>query len=164
MTEEEIREHDLVAYDLHDAGWAEVSFRAASERLGFAVSYLHDSLGDLARMGLTLQKGAEHAEAVFMGEPGEVILLVSGAGDVLQYELRQYRDWASWGVVGVHDHEVVARGEISRTELVRNIHAILQRIHDEVGPKRYREMWVEHDFPRQDYERLSIARYKRAMT
>ena len=68
MTEEEIREHDLVAYDLHDAGWAEVSFRAASERLGFAVSYLHDSLGDLARMGLTLKMGAEHAEAVFMVE------------------------------------------------------------------------------------------------
>ena len=165
MTEEESQSQDeLIAYHLHDAGWAEMRLRAAPGRLGFAVSYLHDSLGDLARMGLALQKGAARAEAVFMDEPGEAILVVSGAGNTLQYELRQYRDWASWGIVALEDHEVVARGEIGRAGLVGNIHAILRRIHDDVGPQRYREMWVEHDFPLQDYERLSIALHKRAMT
>lgn len=58
---------------------------------------------------------------------------------------------------------MVAQGEIRRAELVRNIHAVLQRIHVEVGPKRYREMWVEHDFPLRDYESLSIALHKRSM-
>ncbi|HEX7866415.1 MAG TPA: hypothetical protein VF555_15780 [Variovorax sp.] len=163
MIKEEMQEQALIAYKLYDAGWAEMSFRAEPQRLCFAVSYLHDSLGDLARMGLALRKGAAQAEAVFMDEPGEAILVVTGATDVLQYELRQYRDWASWGIVAVDDHEVVARGEIRRAGLVGNIHAILHRIHAEVGPERYREMWVEHDFPLQDYESLSIALHKQSM-
>lgn len=83
MIEEELQAKDLIAYELHDAGWAEMSFRTERQRLEFAVSYLHDSLSDLARMGLALQKGSAHAEAVFMDEPGEAILVVTGTGDTL---------------------------------------------------------------------------------
>ncbi|WPH13278.1 hypothetical protein [Variovorax paradoxus] len=160
MTEEEVCNQHLIGYDLHRAGWAGVSFRAEKERLSFAVSYLHDSLGDLACMALSLHKGAVTAEAVFMDEPGEVILMTTGTKDVLQFELREYRDWASWGMMALEDHKVVARGEIARDALVRNIHAILERIYLEVGLARYRELWVEHEFPLQDYERLSIALHK----
>lgn len=162
MEEQMQKEQMLIAYQLHNAGWAELSFRAEPQTLSFAVSYLHDSLGDLASMGLALQKNATRAEAVFMGEPGEMILVVTGTKESLQYEMREYRDWSSWGIVAVDDHEVVARGEIGRAELVRNIHAVLQHLHIEVGPKRYRELWVEHDFPLKDYESLSIALHKRS--
>lgn len=152
----------LIAYQLDGAGWAELRVLAQPQPLCFPVSYLHDSLGDLAQMGLALQKGTTQAEAVFMDEPGEVTLVVTGAKDALKYELREYSDWASWGIVAVDDHVVVARGEILRRELVRNIHEILQRMDVEVGAKRYRELWIEHDFPQRDYESLSIALHKQS--
>lgn len=151
----------LISYQVDEAGWADLRVSAQPQPLDFSVSFLHDSLGDLAHMGLALQNGATKAKAVFMCEPGEVMLVVTGAKNVLQYELREYSDWASWGLVAMDDHMVVARGEIQRHELVRNIHEILQRIDVEVGAKQYREMWIAHDFPQQDYESLSIALHQR---
>ena len=160
----EEKKQELIAYQLDGAGWAELRLHAQPQPFCCAVSYLHDSLGDLAKMALAMQKGATQSEAVFMNEPGEVTLVVTGAKDTLQYELREYSDWASWGIVAVDDHVVVARGEILRQELVRNIHRILQRMDIEVGAKRYRELWIEHDFPQRDYESLSIALHKRSQS
>jgi hypothetical protein len=157
---EEDRTQERIGYVLSGTGWATLSFRADAGPMAFAVSYLHDSLGDLARMGLDLVKGAQHASAVFMDEPGEVHLVVTGEKDELAFELRRYRDWASWGITAMDDYEVVDRGTLQRVDLVRNIHAILERIYVELGLAKYRELWVEHDFPLRTYEGL-IAAFKK---
>ncbi|MGJ7528192.1 hypothetical protein [Variovorax sp. GB1P17] len=157
---EEDRPQERIAYVLSGTGWATLSFRADAGPMDFAVSYLHDSLGDLARMGLDLVKGASHATAIFMDEPGEVHLMVTGDKEDLAFELRRYRDWASWGITAMDDYEVLDHGTIRRVELVRNIHAILGRIHVDVGLAKYRELWVEHDFPLRAYEGL-IAAFKK---
>ena len=95
---EEDRTRERIGYALSGAGWATFSFRVDAEPMAFAVSYLHDSLGDLARMGVDLVKGTQSTTAVFMDEPGEVQLVVTGDKGDLSFELRSYADWASWGM------------------------------------------------------------------
>ncbi|MFM9925380.1 hypothetical protein VLK31_20490 [Variovorax sp. H27-G14] len=160
---------ERMGYVVSGAGWAKLSFRADAdaEPMVFAVSYLHDSLGDLARMGVELVKGAQSATAVFMDEPGEVQLVVNGRKgnkddkDDLSFELRGYPDWASWDMTSADNYKVLASGVVRRADLVRNIHAILERIYVDLGLVRYRELWVEHDFPLRAYEVLVAAFKKR---
>ena len=157
---DEVRTQERIGYVLSGTGWATLSFRADAGPLAFAVSYLHDSLGDLARMGLEMAKGANCATAVFMDEPGEVLFVVTGDEDDLSFELRRYRDWASWGLIATDDYEVVDRGTIRRVDLVRNIHVVLERMYVDLGLEKYRERWVQHDFPLRAYEGL-IAEFRK---
>jgi hypothetical protein len=46
-------------------------------------------------------------------------------------------------------------------DLVRNIHAILERIYVELGLAKYRELWVEHDFPLRANTKELIAAFKK---
>lgn len=101
----EDRTQERIGYVLSGTGWATLSIRADAGLIAVAVSYLHDSLGDLARMGLDLAKGAKSAAAVFMDEPGEVHVVVTGDDDEMAFELRRYRDWASWGITAMDDFE-----------------------------------------------------------
>jgi hypothetical protein len=160
MSEPEDRTQERIGYVLSGTGWATFSFHAEAGPMAFAVSYLHDSLGDLARMGVELVKGAQSATAIFMDEPGEVQLMVTGDKDDLSFELRTYSDWASWEMTAIDNYKLLDRGVIRRVDLVRNIHAILERIYVDLGLTKYRELWVEHDFPLRAYEQL-IAAFKK---
>ena len=157
----EDRTQERIGYVLSGTGWATLSIRADAGLIAVAVSYLHDSLGDLARMGLDLAKGAKSAAAVFMDEPGEVHVVVTGDDDDMAFELRRYRDWASWGITAMDDYEVLDHGGIDRIDLIRNIHSILERIYVDMGLDKYRELWVEHEFPLRTYEGLIAVLKKR---
>ena len=70
-----------IEYKLADHGWADVRFTnglSGSDRIIVeeGVSYLHDSLEQLADMAIDLQRGAEQAFAAFVNEPGETQLVV----------------------------------------------------------------------------------------
>ncbi len=149
------RNTQKLAYEVGNAGWALLRFDDGNQELVFAVSYLHDSLADLAHAALHLHKGGHSVNAVFMDEPGEVHLFAEGQGDRLHYELRRYSDWASWGTVAMDDHEVVAQGDIQRHDLIFNIHQVLDGIYKNIGVKGYLERWGEHDFPLEAYRRLA---------
>ncbi|MDR0226047.1 MAG: hypothetical protein LBI66_06480 [Burkholderiaceae bacterium] len=145
------------SYEVGEAGWATLKFSAPGEALEYPVSYLHDSLGDLAAMALALANGAHHARAVFMDEPGEVHLCMQGEGETLSYELREYADWASWGITAMDDYEVLAHGQALRDEVVRSVYRMLDGIHCCMGVEEYRKRWMEHEFPLRDYQRLGRA-------
>lgn len=146
----------LIDYQVNKAGWATLTVRATADAdaAAFGVSYLHDSLADLAQMGLALNNGQSSVSAVFMQEPGEVHFVVDGPGDVLRYEVRSFSDWASWNMADPSSYEVLLKGEVARIALVDNIRQLLVRIHDELGPIRYRELWIEHEFPMACYDQL----------
>ena len=52
-------------------------------------------------------------------------------------------------------------GGIDRIDLIRNIHSILERIYVDMGLDKYRELWVEHEFPLRTYEGLIAVLKKR---
>ena len=155
---------ELWSYEVGKAGWATLKFSTPEEDLVCAVSYLHDSLGDLAAMALALAKGAHRAAAVFMDEPGEVHLSMEGDRDTLSYELRQYADWASWGITAMDDYEVLARGQVAREDVVRSVYRVLDCIYCGMGVEEYRKRWLEHEFPLRDYQSLGSAIRKRDLS
>ncbi len=156
------RDARKLSYEIGDAGRALLRFTEQGREQVFAVSRLHDSLSHLADAALHLCKGGQSIDVVFMDEPGEVHLFAQGHGEVLRYELRGYAAWASWGIVAMDDHEVLARGEVRRDDLVFNIHRILGGIHQALGPEEYRKRWGKHDFPLDAHRRLAeIVRKKK---
>lgn len=151
-------EHDdrnfRIAYEVKNHGWAEVSISFEEISVVRVVSYLHDSLLDLARMALNLLDGSANATAVFMDEPGELQLHVDCKSEVAHFVVRGYRDWASWGMWNTDDFEILLEGTCSRSRIVRQIMDLLWKIYEEIGPEEYRDRWG-HEFPIDDFESLT---------
>lgn len=146
-----------MGYEVQEAGWALFSVQGKEERMSVGVSYLHDSLGDLAQMALAFSQKATEATGIFMQEPGEVQLVVRAFENSLLCELRNFRDWASWGMAADDDFEVLMRWTVSRSDFVRNVHDVLERIVLSIGTEQYKERWVEHEFPSEAFQALALA-------
>lgn len=146
---------DLVlTYDVEDAGWAEASVRNCAGQHRMTVSYLHDSLSDLAEMAISLLQGEVSSQALLMDEPGEHVFFVTINGEQAQYELRYFADWASMGCVEEDDYKIITKGECVVQHLANQVFLILQKIDADLGPVVYKQRWVEHDFPTEEYQYL----------
>jgi putative exporter of polyketide antibiotics len=66
-----------ISYIVEDAGWAQITISDGEGEIVNDVSYLHDSLRDLAELAIEMRSGAKTAKAIFMDEPGELQLVVS---------------------------------------------------------------------------------------
>lgn len=151
-------EHDdrdfRIEYEVKNHGWAEVSISFEGKSIVREVSYLHDSLLDLARIARNLRDGISNATAVFMDEPGELQLHIDCQSDSVHFVVRDYPDWASWGMWNTEDFEKLLDGSCSRSRIVRQITNSLCKIYEEIGPEEYRERWG-HEFPIDDFEILT---------
>ena len=58
-------------YKLDGAGWATATLSCDEQRIEMTVSYLHDSLKDMASAVLAILNGAVEVKVIFMDEPGE---------------------------------------------------------------------------------------------
>ena len=117
--------------------------------LGLTVSYLHDSLRELAEAARALAFGANSVRVVFMDEPGEVQLFLTRAGDTLHYEARWFDDWSSWGMHPADRFRVVFTGVTSVRRFVGEVRSQLEFILRDYGLAGYKQKWVENDFPEQ---------------
>jgi hypothetical protein len=136
-----------LTYKLDDAGWASVSIRDGQFKIDLAVSYLHDSLRELAEAAISIRDGSPTAEVVFMDEPGESHLVLSLDDDGLLYELRRYNDWCSWGNAPKDGFEVLHQGRALEWEFLACIRRQLAAILKEHGEDGYFKSWIEHPFP-----------------
>lgn len=120
-----------------------------------AASYLSDPLRDLAEATLRLCTGVPEATVVFMDEPGEHHLIL-GRDDSggLEYEVRWFDDWTSWGMHPPDRYEVVLRGEATVRRLRHQVLNVLWDLDKTFGPELYRERWIEAEFPAEAYARL----------
>ncbi|MBI1324164.1 hypothetical protein GC170_13400 [bacterium] len=143
-----------IDYEVKHHGWAEVSISFEGKSVVREVSYLHDSLLDLARMARNLREGLSNATAVFMDEPGELQLHIDCKSEVANFVVRGYPDWASWGMWNADDFEILLEGSCSRLRIVRQITNSLWRIYEVIGPEEYRQSWG-HEFPTDDFDSLT---------
>lgn len=146
-----------IDYKLHEHGWAEVFLSDGSETIDSAVTYLHDSLLELAQMAISIRAGYKEARCVFMDEPGELQFLIKVHGENANYEARWYKDWASWGMGHESEFEVLLKGVCPSKRIVQQITEVLWRIHQDIGVEKYKELWVEHEFPIAEYTELANA-------
>jgi hypothetical protein len=144
----------IIEYQLEEHGWAKIGFSNEIDSISSQVSYLHDSLLDLSLMALQIKSGCKNAKAIFMDEPGELQLLVSITEDNAAYEARWFDDWQSWGMVQDENYRVLLQGTCPALKIVQQITKILWQIHQNIGPEKYKELWVEHDFPIKQFKEI----------
>jgi len=143
-----------IQYILGDAGWASLKLSNDEKQFETAVSYLHDSLGDLAKLAVQINNGESDLTALFMAEPGEFRLNLNIDNQTANYEGRWYTDWASWGFQSKDDYESVISGMCNAGEIVQQITEILTNIYETVGTEKYHKKCVEHRFPMDQYREL----------
>lgn len=144
-----------IDYKLFDAGWAEASFSSSSKSHMVVVSYIHDSLRDLAKAAIVLGDEAETVTVIFLDEPGEHQLILDRlSGNNLNVSIRCFEDWTT-GVPFPETEfttvfEATTTISLFRSEVARVLTSLLEE-HGEAG---YREKWVLYDFPMAEYRRL----------
>ncbi|QSE99004.1 hypothetical protein [Fulvivirga lutea] len=142
-------------YNLDSAGWADATISEGTDSETMTVSYLHDSLGELTDAMNLLLKGGKESQTIFMSEPGEHLMsLINPKDDLLEIEVRWFKDWASWNMHSKTDYEVVFKRTTSLFDFANKICDNLERIYIKEGIEGYKEKWVEHDFPMNSYLKL----------
>ena len=141
-------------YKLVGSGWALATLSIGRKSVPMVVSYLNDSLGQLAAAIEALGKRAKTAKATFMAEPGEHQVLFEEAtrGNVA-IEVIWYADWRSWGM---YDGPGKSRlkGTVPLSELHEQVVSVLGKLLARHSAAGYRKQWHEHDFPLAIYRRL----------
>lgn len=142
-------------YELHDAGWATATVSFGRRSVPMVVSYLHDSLRQLASAIDSLDMKAREASVVFMDEPGEHhLILTRTAADAIAVEVVWYADWRSWKMYD-GPGESRLQGKVRFADLRARVVALLAELLARHGRRGYRKKWVEHPFPMAEYERLA---------
>jgi hypothetical protein len=145
-------------YLLGHSGWADFVISNGTAVAEGPVSYLHDSLLDLANAAVALLSDSPQPQLVlFMGEPGEHRLLLTPLNaSLLNVEVRSYDDDCVNGELQSDaDYEVMLQADCTPTEFGVEVERNLKKIWLENGPLGYEEKWLEHKFPTKAYETLT---------
>jgi len=136
-----------LTYTLERAGWGTVRISDGSSSVHATVSYLHDSLRELAEAANGLQRGADRGRIVFMDEPGEVQLVFHRTDDALSYEVRSFADYNSWGMGPSESFDVDLSGTTTVRSFVAEVCGQMEDLLQKYGQDGYRKRWIEHEFP-----------------
>jgi hypothetical protein len=139
----------MFTYQLEGAGWAVARIQDGTKFIDATVSYLHDSLRELAEAAIALARGAEHARVVFMDEPGETQLIISRSGQELSFEARWFDDWNSWGMHPAEKFQVVLSGRTTVARFVGEVRKAIEALLEEHGIEGYKAKWIEAEFPKE---------------
>jgi hypothetical protein len=143
----------ILKYILHTGGWAALEIGNIEKTVVLNISFFHDSLKELAQSAIELRTRGEKS-VVFMDEPGEHKLILKKNGSGISYELRWYKDWASWNLISEDNFETVLSGTTTLPKYINLVRENLIRIWNEEGLEGYRKKWSKHDFPLSEYELL----------
>jgi hypothetical protein len=138
-----------IDYRLTGAGWADGCIIHGAVVVSMTVSYLRDTLCELAEAAISLLEGADEVRIVFMDEPGEhqMILTQEPGGAECEYTIRWFEDWESWGMHELPGSREVASGRVPVHTFARQMHDVLVSLYQEHGEQGYQSRWIEHPFP-----------------
>lgn len=120
---------------------------ASGQSVSMTVSYLHDSLHELATAVLRLQAGEPEAKVIFMDEPGEHHLILKRVGENVDLEVIWFDDWASWKITPDTEPRSVLAATVPLTEFHHAVTNILAGLLESFGLEGYKKKWIEHEFP-----------------
>ena len=145
-------------YRVENAGWALASIRYEERTVEMTVSYLHDTLRDLAESTLHIIKGGYAARIVFIDEPGEHQIRIKRVNDEeLEFSVLWFDDWESWGMYPSDKYQIMLEGICTVSRLKHQVTKILCNIYEKIGEEKYLELWGEHEFPTDLYKELDAA-------
>lgn len=144
-----------INYNLGDHGWANVNVHDGRQGVNMTVSYLHDTLTEFITAANLLLKGAPDAKIILMDEPGEHLIFLQSLNSInLAIEIRWFKDWASWNMITEKEFEMVLKCQDTILNFSSEIYNNAKHILDKYGMEGYKEKWIEHDFPIDEYNRL----------
>ncbi|MFT3675466.1 MAG: hypothetical protein QM781_06165 [Chitinophagaceae bacterium] len=145
-------------YILCGAGWADAMICAEDSRHEIPVSYLHDTLCELVSgMNQILGDEKESVDIHFVDEPGEhkVVLRALGSDDI-SLELFYSQAWSNLSESNAITYDLIFSTTSSKKHFAHLVLAVLENILEQYGKQGYREQWVNHDFPSEEYQKLKF--------
>ncbi len=138
-----------VEYELKGAGWALATIVTKTEEISVTVSYICDSLAELANAAFGLGTGANKAVVVFMDEPGEhQLILEKTDAETAQATLCWYDDSRK-----PVQEETLLETTVKIKRFQHDVLFLMDNLLREHGLAGYKEKWHK-DFPVWSYERL----------
>ena len=138
---------------VHSGCWAVFEIGDMEKAVTLNISFFHDSLKELAQSAIVL-RFKDETSVIFMDEPGEHKLILKKNGKHIIYELRWFKDWASWNLLSEDNYETVLSGTTTLSKYINLVRENLIRIRNEEGLEGYKKKWSKHDFPLIEYELL----------
>jgi hypothetical protein len=144
-------------YTLDGSGWATTTLTVSDQSVSMTVSYLHDSLRELAVSILRLRAGESEAKVIFMDEPGEHHLILKRVGENVEIEVIWFDDWASWKLTPDTEPRRTLTATVPLAEFHHAVTNALAGLLDAFGLEGYKEKWIEHEFPLKEFETLRVS-------
>ena len=141
-------------YSLGGTGWATATVANDGKSVSMPASYLHDSLRDLAKAVLRLRDGESEALVIFVDEPGEHHLTLRRLSDDVTVEVQRTNLWTNGKPIPPGEGRTLFEARVPFSELQRAVLTALDDLMSSLGVVRYKEKWVEHDFPTAEYQQL----------
>ncbi|MCP3923769.1 MAG: hypothetical protein GY714_14400 [Desulfobacterales bacterium] len=74
----------------------------------------------------------------------------------LVFEIRWFEDWASWNMYPADKYKVILSGITTLNRVTGEIITALKNIYETHGLEKYKELWVEHEFPINEFKQLKL--------
>jgi hypothetical protein len=141
-------------YDLSGKGWADGCIEINSNIVYFSTSYLTDSLDDMLKALISLIPEVSSypvsvAQFEWHEEPGGTVWCLRRNGEVLSVEIVSFEDLLRRKKQTVELNETCPLIDFSMM-VVQALDLLLKQY----GLEGYKEKWVNHDFPMENYLKL----------
>ena len=146
-------------YRLTGRGWSAATIADHETKVELTASYLSDALGNLARAVVGLLRGVETATVSWAEEPGEYRWLLARTDDQLSIRILWFN--SQYPRRPNEEGRAVFETSCRLVDFSGQVTSQLRMLLDSLGEAEYKKQWVQHEFPRAEYDALVRLRQER---